>query len=650
MKDYKPTSVELMSLQCALEISNFIKRRGAVRAVAYEVLRKCLKVEDVAQMMDESPLIGGGKGQVKASRSVKGLRDSLSMQALVNVAADGSKAIGLAAQAMRQPEMVGVKATKAKTGYALGAHSMMRAEEDVKTWLAEKLAGKEEDVKDMSQKIKLAGISEAPLDMLLDVLSLAADVAGVSCHDVAVVMADACEGADKVRAAALAKYVKGLNEAELSELEERHKGVMHLRAPDMAEQVAAMLESVGGDVSEPEEKRITPKAKRPSKEAQKLIDMALHAADMPSIGEMLDAMDELTETLVTQEKVIDRMRKSAATATPVMAGPVAEGDGSTPDGSVTLVPACDVFGIKKGKEMFRFEVPVWTWDHPHHDVPVLDEAYIFRPYELMCVLIALVKNKPTYLHGHTGTGKTTLIEQVCARLGWPVFRINFDSEITRMDLLGRDTLITEEGVTVSEFSEGVIPRYMQQGYVMIFDEFDFIRADVSYVMQRVLEKDKLVLTEDRGRLIAPHPMMRLFATGNTVGQGDEFGLYQGARVQSMALLNRFTNWKRIDYLDEGERMKLIKLAGPGLDKPMSEMVGQYVCEHMEAFLENRSVMQPISPRDFTALADQLQTYLAYFPSHLRSKAIEEAFNTVILDRASTQDRLVLAGIVDRVKR
>ena len=641
---YTPNGDELHELREALGISNYLKRRTRVRALAYEVLRRCVDADWVAETFKASPLVGKGEGQIKPSNSVKGLRDSLSMVALVNIAAYGTSSIQDMDHALRKPKAQGVKATKSKTGYAFGQHKGMSPEDSV---LAGLEAGpeKETKVKDVEQPgLVLDSISEMGLDVLLDGVAMAAGQCKVSPLVVTKALVDQTVGAHKVRAEALHQYIEGLGETEKTELMGR---TLTTQGKWFGENLAALMLDAAPEADAEVE---MPKAKRPDAEAKKLIDMALKAADMPSVDEMLDGWDEaVAENLRLQREVEAGRKAASAVRFSVGDGPKVEASGDVPEGEVSLMPASEVFGIKKGKDMFRFEVPVWTWKGEHPHVPVRDEDYIFRPYELMCVLIALVKNKPTYLHGHTGTGKTTLIEQVCAWLGWPTFRINFDSEITRLDLLGRDVLITEAGVTVSKFSEGVIPRYMQQGYVMIFDEFDFIRADVSYVMQRVLEKDKLVLTEDGGRVVHPHPFMRLFATGNTVGQGDEYGLYQGARVQSLALLNRFTNWKQIDYLDHDERLKLIAKAGPGLEPGAVNMIAQYVHEHMEAFLENKDVMQPISPRDYTALADQMQTYLAYFPSHLESKAIEEAFNTVILDRASQQDRLVLAGIVDRVK-
>lgn len=310
-------------------------------------------------------------------------------------------------------------------------------------------------------------------------------------------------------------------------------------------------------------------------------------------------------------------------------------------------PAAEVFGLERGKETFGFQVPVWTWEHAHPHVPVIDPDYIFRPHELMELLIGLIGNDPTYLVGHTGTGKTTLVLQVCARLGWPVFRINFDSEITRLDLIGRDTLVEVDGVTVSRFVDGVIPTYMGLPYVMVYDEFDFIRPDVAYVMQRVLENDRLVITEDGGRVVTPHPMSRIVATGNTKGQGDEHGMYQGARPQSLALLDRFTNWIEVDYLEDEQRRELIRKAAPGLDTYSVNVIGNYVTEHLEAF-KTSQVVQPLSPRGYKALAKRVETMKGMFPKTQEATAWKRAFESTVLAKANVQDAVVLRGIFNRV--
>ena len=134
-----------------------------------------------------------------------------------------------------------------------------------------------------------------------------------------------------------------------------------------------------------------------------------------------------------------------------------------------------------------------------------------------------------------------------------------------------------------------------------------MRPDIAYVLQRALEGNGLMLAEDGGRMVMPHKLFRMFGTGNTVGQGDEFGLYQGARPQSMAFLDRFTVWVKVDYLKPADRMKLIKARLPKLSEDHATKLNSYVTEHLEAFTTSK-VMQPISPRGYLALGQAMTAY------------------------------------------
>ena len=367
-----------------------------------------------------------------------------------------------------------------------------------------------------------------------------------------------------------------------------------------------------------------------------LIDLALSQAGLPPIGKLIGELNDATE----------KAKTASLSAIPqVVEASVCD---DIPTGRVKTAKAKDVFVIKgAAAQSFDFDVPVWEWDAPHPHVPSKDADYVFRGTDLLRVLYSILSNKRTYLHGHSGSGKTTLVEQVAAFLGWPFMRVNFDSEITRMDLIGRDTLVQEGGTTVSKFVDGILPQMLSGPYIACFDELDFVRPDVAYVMQRVFEGNGLMLTEDGGRIVKPHRMFRMFATGNTVGQGDEFGMYQGARPQSMAMLDRFTVWAHIDYLNEAERTRLITKRVPSLAKDMLDKVNKYVTEHIEAFKTSK-VMQPITPRGYLDMAEAIVMFTKVFPASKQSKAVDEAVAMTVLDRASVQDRAVLKGIVNRV--
>lgn len=346
----------------------------------------------------------------------------------------------------------------------------------------------------------------------------------------------------------------------------------------------------------------------------------------------------LNKQLKDMSSAISRMSKELA-AKPFEDANVV-GDGTIPNGKIVMKNVGDVFPTLKKLTM---EVPVWEWDGPHPDVPKVDANYIFREELLLRAIYAVLTNQRMYLQGHTGSGKTTLIEQLAAHLNWPFMRINFDSEITRMDLIGRDTL--QDGKSV--FVDGMLPRAMSGPYICVFDELDFCRPDVSYVMQAALEGNGLVITEDGGRVVHPNPNFRMFGTGNTVGQGDEHGMYQGARPQSLAFLDRFTIWAKVEYLSEKERKELLTRHFPVLSDEEATTITKYSTEHLDAF-EKAKVLQPISPRGMLAIARSVIFFNSVYP--MDKKNLHRALTQTIVDRATEADGAVLKGLVDRVAK
>lgn len=311
------------------------------------------------------------------------------------------------------------------------------------------------------------------------------------------------------------------------------------------------------------------------------------------------------------------------------------------DEGMRWVNAAELFGLKA--EALDFDVPVFT-DKSQH-VPEIDDSYQFNPETLVPALWGIIHNKKMWLHGHTGTGKSTLVEQICARLNWGMVRINFDSEITRMDLIGRDVLKKDEtGATVSEFMDGVLAWALPQPVVILCDEVDFIRADVAYVFQRALDDEGLMVSEDGGRIVKPHPWNRIVATANTQGQGDDFGLYQGARPQSMAFLDRFTVWVKCDYLPKAQEEKLLKARVRGIKGDRLKEIMQYTIEHRQAFTEGK-IMQPLSPRSVITLAESVLFYEGF----KGTQAFEKAAAQTLLNKANNNDGNVMKGIINRVK-
>ena len=363
------------------------------------------------------------------------------------------------------------------------------------------------------------------------------------------------------------------------------------------------------------------------------------AREVTTIKELSDKeVDKLKKETEELANAISRMTKELASK-PFEDAKVV-GDGTIPNGKIVMKNVGDVFPDLKKVEM---QVPVWEWDGIHPDVPAIDPHYIYREDLLVKALYAIISNQRMYLQGHTGAGKTTLIEQIAAHLNWPFTRINFDSEITRMDLIGRDTL--QDGKSV--FVDGMLPRAMSGPYICVFDELDFCRPDVSYVMQAALEGNGLNITEDGGRVVYPHEQFRMFGTGNTVGQGDEHGMYQGARPQSLAFLDRFTIWAKVDYLSDEERKSLVKRHFPVLAEEEINVIGKYTTEHLDAF-EKAKVLQPISPRGMLAIARSVMFFNSIYPKD--KKNMHRALTQTIVDRATEADAAVLKGLVDRVSK
>ena len=357
------------------------------------------------------------------------------------------------------------------------------------------------------------------------------------------------------------------------------------------------------------------------------------ALGLPDIGKLIEERNKAINDLAT--------RPAATIGAPVATKIEIEG---IPNGTSKAVDVKTVFsGLRKGFD--GLQVPVFEWDGPHPHVPDVDEDYQFDQSALRRVLRALLMNKPIYLHGHTGSGKTTLIEQIAARLNWPVVRLNLHGEITQMDLLGREVLRNKGGTTVSEYVTGPVPQAMAGPNILLLDEVDYIRANVSYALQRALEGKGLMLTEDGGRIITPHPQFRFVGTGNTQMKGDEYGMYREARIQSSAFINRWSNWVHVDYMTKSARRKLIKAKVPGFAEELLEKTVQYTVEHLRAFT-SAEIIQPLSPRDYLETAECQVCFTVMGLS--QDEAMKEAIQATIIDAAVPQDAQVLKGIIKNV--
>ncbi len=577
---------------------------------------------EVADAFDTSPYIGGASNQITPRPTRSGLRDALPVEVLTMCMGTIPLApVHDVLDAINEGQCAVNPSPKSKTGVHFGWPNSVSVS-DWNEWATDQ---------------NLFTTTESSMtDMTLDEM----------CSSYAILTEYNSE--EDVKAVFNDKFGRGKAEgvfamAELNPTPDTANFDTVKKHPQHLEMVA----NLEGDLEETTAPTADTTYTMPDADKSKLIDLTLGQAGLPDIETLIKEINTKTGE-IAKLKSAPKMELAPESAEVSSTGELA-----LPSGSVAVKEAWEVFGIKgAAKKNFMFDVPVWSWDSVHPHVPQIDKNYQFQPQPLMRVLYSIITNQRCYLHGHTGSGKTTLIEQVAACLNYPFMRLNFDSEITRMDLIGRDVLTTEtdehgKSNTVSSFVDGILPQMMQGPYMSCFDEIDFVRPDVSYVMQRVFEGNGLLITEDGGRVVKPHRMFRMFATGNTVGQGDEFGMYQGARPQSIALLDRFTVWSHIDYMPKHARKKLIAANATRLEEKDLDKIDAYVAEHLNAFKEGK-VLQPISPRGFIALGQAVMAFYTFYPSGDEAKAFQQAFETTILDRATVQDKVVLNGIAQRV--
>jgi cobaltochelatase CobS len=209
-----------------------------------------------------------------------------------------------------------------------------------------------------------------------------------------------------------------------------------------------------------------------------------------------------------------------------------------------------VFGIETD-----MEVPAYSKSEEH--VPDLDPDYLFNRDVTLAILAGFKHNRRVMVQGYHGTGKSTHIEQVAARLNWPCIRVNLDSHVSRIDLVGKDAIVLKDGKQVTEFREGILPYCLRSNTALVFDEYDAGRPDVMFVIQRVLEVSGKLTLLDQSKVIKPHPAFRLFATTNTIGLGDTSGLYHGTQQINQGQMDRWSLVTTLNYLPHDDEVKII---------------------------------------------------------------------------------------------
>jgi cobaltochelatase CobS len=215
-----------------------------------------------------------------------------------------------------------------------------------------------------------------------------------------------------------------------------------------------------------------------------------------------------------------------------------------------MVKVREAFGVDSD-----MEVPAFS--EADERVPDLDPTYVFDPNTTLAICAGFARNRRVMVQGYHGTGKSTHIEQVAARLNWPMIRINLDAHISRIDLVGRDAIVLRDGQQVTEFREGLLPWALQHPVALVFDEYDAGRPDVMFVIQRVLEAEGKLTLLDQNRVIRANPWFRLFATTNTVGLGDTTGLYHGTQAITQGQMDRWNIVTTLNYLPAAVEAQIV---------------------------------------------------------------------------------------------
>ena len=209
-----------------------------------------------------------------------------------------------------------------------------------------------------------------------------------------------------------------------------------------------------------------------------------------------------------------------------------------------------VFGIDS-------ELKVEGFSKKNEYVPDIDKHYKFDRDTTLAIIAGFKYNKKVIIHGYHGTGKSTHIEQIAARLNWPCIRVNLDSHISRIDLIGKDAIVLKNNKQVTEFQEGILPWSIQNPIALVFDEYDAMRPDVAFLMTKVLEAEGGLTLLEKNKIIKPNNYFRLFATANTIGLGDTTGLYTGTQQINQAQLDRWNIVTTLNYLSLENEMEII---------------------------------------------------------------------------------------------
>ena len=303
---------------------------------------------------------------------------------------------------------------------------------------------------------------------------------------------------------------------------------------------------------------------------------------------------------------------------------------ATPD---TTVSVRAVFGIESD-----LRCPAFSERGDH--VPAIDEAYRFDPDTTLAILAGFTYNRRVLVQGYHGTGKSTHIEQVAARLNWPCVRINLDGHVSRIDLIGRDAIAVRDGRQVTEFREGILPWALRRAVALVLDEYDAGRPDVMFVLQRVLEVEGKLTLLDQNRILDPHPAFRVFATANTVGLGDASGLYYGTQPINQGQMDRWQIVASLNYLPAPTELGIVLARVRAFDTSAGrELVSRMITLAgltRAAFIAGE-LATVMSPRTVINWAENVQIF----------GNAERAFRLTFLNKCDEAERTTVAELYQR---
>jgi len=300
---------------------------------------------------------------------------------------------------------------------------------------------------------------------------------------------------------------------------------------------------------------------------------------------------------------------------------------------VQLVRVDEVFG-------FASSLQVHALAQPSDLTPAPDPDYQFDPEVTLALLAGFEHNRRVLIQGLHGTGKSTHIEQVAARLNWPCVRVNLDGHISRMDLVGKDSIVLDEGQQVTRFQDGIVPWALRQPMALLFDEYDAGRPDVMFVIQRLLEKDGQFTLLEQNRVLLPHPQFRIFATANTVGLGNTTGLYHGVQRLNQAQLDRWSLVVQLSYLRPEVEERIVLAHAPELGDERGRLTVQRMialAALTRAGFAAGDVSTLMTPRTVITWAENLRFF----------QDVAQAFRLTYLNKCEEEERIVVAEYFQR---